>query len=124
MVNRRDRRAHRENTRQLTQHRRLGSAQLRAYTERAMAKLARVAVAALMLIGSSSRLFADVQLTMQNGRVTVVAKDATLRQILSEWARVGQTKIVNGDRIPGGPLTIELRDVPEEQALKTLLRAI
>ena len=38
---------------------------------------------------------ADVQLTMQNGRVSLVAKDATVRQILTEWARVGQTQIVN-----------------------------
>jgi len=32
---------------------------------------------------------ADVQLTMQNGHVSIVAKDATVRQILTEWARVG-----------------------------------
>ena len=38
---------------------------------------------------------ADVQLTIQNGRVSLVAKDATVRQILTEWARVGDTKIVN-----------------------------
>ena len=67
---------------------------------------------------------ADVQLSLRNGRVTLVARDATLRQILTEWARVGKTKIVNLERIPGGPLTIELRDVPEAQALDILLRAL
>lgn len=67
---------------------------------------------------------ADVQLQIQNGRVTLLAKDATLRQILMEWARVGQTKIVNAERIPGGPLTLELRDVSEQQALKVLLRSV
>ena len=50
-----------------------------------------------------------------------MAKDATVRQILAEWARVGQTKIVNVERIPGGPLTLELNNVPEAQALDILL---
>jgi len=67
---------------------------------------------------------ADVQLSLSNGRVTVVAKDATLRQILTEWARVGKLKIVNLERIPGGPLTLELRDVPEGEALDILLRTL
>ena len=33
-----------------------------------------------------------------------------MRQILAEWARVGQTRIVNVERIPGGPMTIELNE--------------
>jgi len=67
---------------------------------------------------------AEVRVTIHDGLVTVVAKDATLRQILAEWARVGQTKIVNAERIPGGPVTLELLDVPEVQALDTLLRSV
>src|SRR3954468_3168122 len=67
---------------------------------------------------------ADVKVSMQNGHVSVIAKDATIRQILTEWARVGQTKIVNVDRIPGGPITLELTDVPEEKALEILLRSL
>src|SRR5207245_10479974 len=68
---------------------------------------------------------AEVRVTMQQGgRVSIVAKDATVRQILTEWARVGQTKIVNVDRIPGGPITLELTNVPESQALDVLLRAL
>jgi len=67
---------------------------------------------------------ADVQLTMQDGRVTIKAKDATLRQIMTEWARVGQTKVVNVERIPGGPMTIELTNVTEEQALNTLMKPL
>ena len=58
------------------------------------------AVAWLFAVSTAS---ADVRVTMQNGRVSIVAKDATVRQILMEWARVGQTKIVNVDRVPGGP---------------------
>jgi hypothetical protein len=67
---------------------------------------------------------ADVQLTMQNGRVSLVAKDATVRQILAEWARVGGTKIVNMEHVPGGPITLELTNVPEAQALDVLLRSL
>jgi hypothetical protein len=67
---------------------------------------------------------ADVKVSMQNGHVTVIAKDATIRQILTEWARVGQTKIVNAERVPGGPVSLELNNVPEAQALEILLRSL
>jgi len=73
---------------------------------------------------AASAAFAEVHVTMQNGRVSVVAKDATVRQILTEWARVGQTKIVNVERVPGGPITLELTNVPEGQALDILLRSL
>lgn len=72
----------------------------------------------------ASAAHADVQVSLRNGRVTLIAKDATLRQILAEWARVGQLKIINLERIPGGPLTLELRDVPEGEALDILLRSL
>ena len=48
---------------------------------------------------------------------------ATASQILAEWARVGGTRIVNGEAVAGGPLTLELRGVPELQALDVLLRS-
>jgi hypothetical protein len=67
---------------------------------------------------------ADVQMSIHDGRVTIVAKDATVRQILAEWARVGRTRIVNVERIPGGPLTLEMKDVPELDALDVLLRTL
>jgi hypothetical protein len=85
-------------------------------------KIAAIGVAAWL--GAGSVAFAEVQLSLQDGRVTLIAKDATVRQILTEWARVGQTKVVNLERIPGGPLTLELTDVPEQQALDVLLRAL
>jgi len=83
-----------------------------------------LALCAATCLLAASPASADVQLTMQNGRVSIVAKDATLRQILTEWARVGQTKIVNVERIPGGPMSIELNNVTEGQALEVLLRPI
>jgi hypothetical protein len=87
-----------------------------------MRKLSICAIVACLLTASAAS--ADVQVLLDNGRVSIVAKDATVRQILSEWARVGQTKIVNVDRIPGGPLTLELRNVPEGQALDVLLKSV
>jgi hypothetical protein len=85
-------------------------------------KTAILGVAGLLLAASTAS--ADVQLTMHDGRVSLVAKDATVRQILTEWARIGQTKIVNVERIPGGPVTLELSNVPEAQALEILLRTL
>jgi len=87
-------------------------------------KALQLVLAAALTFGLASAASADVKVTMQNGRVTIVAKDATVRQILTEWARVGQTKIVNVERIPGAPQTIELTNVPEAEALEILLRSI
>ena len=66
---------------------------------------------------------ADVQLRIENGLVSLKATNATAREILAEWARVGQTRIVNAERVPGGPITIELTGVSEEQALEIILRS-
>lgn len=74
-----------------------------------------------LLAGTAS---AQVHLTIANGRVTLVAKDATVPQILAEWGRVGRTQIVNGERVTGGPVTIELHDVPEAEALGIILRSV
>ena len=73
---------------------------------------------------SASAAFAQqVTLTLNNGRVTLKATNATVRQILDEWARVGGTKIVNGDKVGGQPVTLTLIDEPEGQALETVLRS-
>ena len=83
-----------------------------------------IGTAATVALAVSSAAFADVTLTIRDGRVSLVARDATVRQILTEWARIGQTTIINVDRIPGGPQTIELTNVPESEALEILLRSI
>jgi hypothetical protein len=67
---------------------------------------------------------ADVRLTIHDGLVSLAAKDATLRQILAEWARIGQTRIIDIDRIAGAPLSIEFSNVPEKQAIDMLLRTL
>ncbi len=89
---------------------------MRAFSTLALAGLAWLA------LGSTS--FADVRISIHDGQVSLSAKDATVRQILTEWARVGHTQIVNVERISGGPITIEFNNVPEQEALDMLLRSV
>jgi len=73
----------------------------------------------------SATLHADtVQLSIRDGRLSLVATNATAAQIFAVWSRAGGVLIVNADRMPSAPLTITLDNVPEEQALDTLLRSV
>lgn len=65
----------------------------------------------------------ELKLTIGGGRVTLIADQVPVRTILQEWARLGQSKIVNGDKVQGPPLTLRLIDVPEDQALDIVLRS-
>jgi len=67
---------------------------------------------------------ARLQLSIVDGKVSIDAQDVTIRQILTEWARIGKTRIVNVERLGGGPITIKLDAVPEKQALETILRTV
>jgi hypothetical protein len=79
---------------------------------------------AAMLLGIAATSSAQaVSLQFNNGRVTLNAQNAPVRTILVEWARLGGTRIVNGDRVGGAPVTLELTDVPERAALDILLRS-
>lgn len=82
-----------------------------------------VATVGIVLALASPSAAGQVTLVIRDGLVTLDAKDATLREILVEWARVGHTRVVNAERVSGGPVTVQLTDVPERQALDTLLRA-
>src|SRR5258708_7907934 len=75
-------------------------------------------------LAASSTASAEITLMIRDGRVSLVAKDATVRQILGEWARIGQAKVINIERISGGPVTLQLTNVSEEQALDVLLRSV
>jgi hypothetical protein len=59
-----------------------------------------------------------------NGYVTISAVSVPLRQVLTEWARLGQTRVVNVEKLGGAPVTLELAHVPEKQALEILLRSV
>ena len=66
----------------------------------------------------------ELVLSFKDGRVTLKATGVSLRQVLNEWARLGQTRIVGLEKLSGSPLTLELTDVPEKQALEVLLRTL
>jgi hypothetical protein len=83
----------------------------------------RMALGVLGLALVATPAAAEVQIAINGGRVSLSAKNATISQILIEWAKVGQTKIVNGERVPGGPMTLELTNVPEVEAIEILLRS-
>jgi hypothetical protein len=64
-----------------------------------------------------------IQLSIQDGRVWLTTDRASVAEILAEWARVGQTRITNGERVQSGPLTLQLNGMPEPAALEVLLRS-
>lgn len=66
----------------------------------------------------------DVKLQVANGRVLVQANNATLREILAEWARVGNVKFVNLEQVASAPMTIDVQWQPESQVLTMLLRSL
>ena len=87
-------------------------------------KVTRCVVVLGLLLASASGAAAQsvVNLEFKDGRVKLVTENAPVSAILAEWARRGRTTIVNGERIPGAPATLQLVDVPEREALDIVLR--
>ena len=77
-----------------------------------------VAAALTTPVASASEL----ELSMNNGHVTIRATDTLISDILAEWGRVGNTAIIDAKALTDRTVTIELVDVPETRALRTLLR--
>ena len=66
----------------------------------------------------------DVRVSFANGRVTIVANNATLVEILGEWTRVGGSTFVNAEKVPSTErLTLRLENETETRALDVLLRS-
>lgn len=80
--------------------------------------------ALVVCLGTVANAQTPLTLEISNGRVTLHAENVPVRTILSEWARLGGVKIINGDRVVGAPLTIVLEGVPERQALDIVLRGV
>jgi hypothetical protein len=80
------------------------------------------AFAAVFGVSASVANAGDLKLSIANGRVTLIAQDVPVRQILAEWARIGRTTIVNGEKVPGPSVTLQLVDQPERDALEILLK--
>jgi hypothetical protein len=89
-----------------------------------MKKLHVLAVVALLGAWATSAAAQGVTLEFQAGKVRLNAQNVTVSQILAEWARRGRTTIVNGERVPGPAVTLELQDVSEQEALDIVLRGV
>lgn len=81
-------------------------------------------VAAFLLLAPARSDAQQLKLEINDGRVTLEAQNTSVRQILAEWSRVGGAKIVNAEKVTGAPVTLQLRGVPERQALDTILRGV
>jgi len=66
---------------------------------------------------------AELKLEFRDGRVTLIARDVSILQILTEWAKIGGTRIVNGERISPTPVTLQIDGLPEREALDVILRS-
>jgi hypothetical protein len=66
----------------------------------------------------------SVKVSFKGGKVDLIAENATVRAILTEWGRVGGTRLVNADRVAGPPITVEFKDTYEQQVLESLLRGV
>jgi hypothetical protein len=80
--------------------------------------------AVLVCLAGAAHAQAPLQLQIANGRVTLHAQNVPVRAILEEWSKLGGAKIINGERVAGAPLTLDLEGVPERQALQILLRGV
>ncbi len=56
------------------------------------------------------------------GRVTLVAQNVTIREVLAEWGRVGGSYVVNAERLTGGSVTLRFENRPEREVIDSLLR--
>ena len=81
-----------------------------------------ILVAVVMAWCAVPTAHADIQFSIRDGRVVLVATDASIADIMAEWAKIGHTKIVNADKLPKDVVTLELRNVSERQVLDILLR--
>ena len=62
-------------------------------------RLGRAAIIAAIALVPATATAGELRLSIANGRVTLVAQDVTVKQILDEWGRVGQTTIIGAERL-------------------------
>jgi hypothetical protein len=79
---------------------------------------------ALAAVFAAPAFAQQLKLDFQGGLVTVEATNVPVRTILTEWGKVGGTKIVGAERVSGAPLTLKMVRVPESKALETILRSV
>ena len=65
----------------------------------------------------------EIAIEMEGGRVTLVATDARLADVLAEWSQVSGTRFVGAEALGGQLITLYLEDAPEAEAIRFLLRS-
>lgn len=89
-------------------------------TSRTAVRTLSIAVAVLAASPAAGQT-ADVSFAA--GRVTITAHDTPLAAILGAWERHGGSQFVGAGRLPEQPVSVQLVDVPEREALRVLLRS-
>jgi hypothetical protein len=82
-----------------------------------------LSLSALALLFAIPAFAGELKLSINSGRVTIIATNVPVSQVLQEWARIGHTRIVNGERIMGPAITVQLVNVPEKEALDIILQS-
>jgi hypothetical protein len=62
-----------------------------------------------------------VKIAFADGRVTLVAEDALVSDVLAEWARAGKTEIIGAELLEKRVVTVSLDDVSEGEAIEAIL---
>jgi hypothetical protein len=79
-------------------------------------------IAAAPLTGRGER---KLDLSFNNGTVTLNAQNVTVREVVTEWQRRGGCQFVHADQLPATPVTLQLpAGTPELEALDSLFRAL
>jgi hypothetical protein len=92
-----------------------------------MMTLKRFVVVAAALLTSALPMRAQstrkLDISFNEGKVTIVAENVTLAEILAEWTRKGGSRFEISGRLPATPMMLtEFKDQPEGDVLRTLLR--
>ena len=73
---------------------------------------------------ASSTAQSHLSVNIVEGRVSLLAQNVPLRTILQEWTRVNGTTFANIDRLAETPVSLQLTDLSQREALATLLRGV
>ena len=72
--------------------------------------------------GASVAAAEELRIAIGGGRVTLIADDAALGDVLAAWARAGGTRFTGAGPLEAARVSLHLVDVDEAQALGWLLR--
>jgi hypothetical protein len=77
-----------------------------------------IAIALGSLVAAQPR---PVHVSFDGGRVTIVATDALLADVLAEWSRVGGALIIGADRLPPVRASVNFTGVDEQTAINAII---